>query len=90
MASYLIHIGLYSVAVATQLRFGHQIRHLLDALPAQFAQPLSSFARPAASMPVMIADQLRITVDDFSEQWRDYYAQNIAHIHDGYLDESEA
>jgi|GEM_PF-4718276 len=85
MVTYLTQIGLYSVAVATQTRFRHPMRHILAELPSDFAQQLDKFNRRAATMPAVISTLLRVMLDSFAQQWREYNqelrAGNIALIH---------
>lgn len=75
MVTYLTQLGLYSVAVATQTRFRHPMRHILAELPGDVAQQLDKFNRRAATMPAVISTLLRVMVDSFARQWRDYHQE---------------
>lgn len=80
LVSYLLKIGVYSVAVATHSRFRHQMRHIRRELPPPYAEQLMKLEHRAAKLPVMVSAQWQVMVDDFTDQWRDYYRELRAEI----------
>ena len=80
LVSYLLKIGLYSVAVATQSRYRHQMRHIRRELPPPYAEQLMKLEHRAAKLPVMVSAHWQVMVNDFTDQWRDYYRELRADI----------
>jgi hypothetical protein len=77
MPTYLAHIGLYSIAVATSARFAHKLRRILGQLPDATANSLRIYNQRAAGAPLVLSGQLRVTMDEFVARRRAYLGERF-------------